>query len=98
MVNEGIGKLSDIQEVNLLEEDALPESDFYTFHNRKLDAHFVTVRNPKEDMYSLTRRAGKLALKVAEEVITEPTNASYLGVRQRSYHFFYYNNFFLKVN
>ncbi len=87
VVNEGIGKLSDIQEVNLLEEDALPESDFYTFHNRKLDAHFVTVRNPKEDMYSLTRRAGKLALKVAEEVITEPTNASYLGVRQRSYHY-----------
>ena len=87
VVNEGIGKLSDIQEVNLLEEDALPESDFYTFHNRKLDAHFVTVRNPKEDMYSLTRQAGKLALKVAKEVITEPTNASYLGVRQRSYHY-----------
>ncbi len=87
VVNEGSGKLADIQEVDLLVEDALPESDFYTFHNQTLDPHFVTVRNPKEDMYSLTRQAGKLALKAAPEVITEPTNASYLGVRQRSYHY-----------
>lgn len=87
VVNEGEGRLTDILNVDLSEEDALPEQDFYTFHNRALDPHFVTVRNPKPDMYSLERIPGKLALKTAAEVITAPTTASYLGVRQKSYNY-----------
>ena len=47
----------------------------------------MTVRNPKPDMYSLERIPGKLALKTAAEVITAPTTASYLGVRQKSYNY-----------
>lgn len=85
VVNEGEGKLTEVVGVDLLEEDTLPERDFYTFHDRVLDLHFVTVRNPKPDMYSLEKTPGKLALKTAAEVITEPTSASYLGVRQKSY-------------
>ena len=37
VVNEGEGRLTDILDVDLSEEDALPEQDFYTFHDRALD-------------------------------------------------------------
>ncbi|MDE7298171.1 MAG: glycoside hydrolase family 43 protein [Lachnospiraceae bacterium] len=86
VVNDGVGILNEFQQVGLPEVCELPENSCYTFHTRTLDPHFVTVRNPKPDMYELAGN-GSLILKTSPETITEKTNASYLGIRQKSYHY-----------
>ena len=86
VVNDGIGILNEYQQVELPEVCELPESSCLTFYAETLNPRFVTVRNPKPDMYRLPGN-GSLVLKTAPEMITEKTNASYLGIRQQSYHY-----------
>ena len=86
VVNDGVGILNEYQEVGLPEVCELPESSCLSFYTKTLDPHFVTVRNPKPDMYQLPGN-GSLVLKTAPEMITEKRNASYLGIRQCSYHY-----------
>lgn len=87
VVNAGIGHLTERVEIGLPEEECIPQSSLYTFDREKLQPQFVTVRNPKPDMYTLDAAAGRLRLTTAPETITERTSASYLGLRQPGYHY-----------
>ena len=63
------------------------EHDHFHFYTDKLDDRFLGIMKRNVDMYSLKERTGFLRLYTRKEVIGKKENASYLGVRQKSYRF-----------
>ncbi len=85
VVNSGIGRLEDTVEGPDLPPapvKELPERE--EFDGDLLSYHFIYLRNPKMENYSLTARKGYLRMKLAPESITELVSPSYLGIRQTS--------------
>ncbi len=87
IINEGIGKLEEqvILPTLTVEEKKLPKQSTYHFNQKQLDYAFVMLRNPREDMYSLSSRDGFLRLALSPENLYEQSNPSYIGVRQQGY-------------
>lgn len=63
------------------------EHDSFHFYGKKLDERFVSIHRCRETMYSLTERPGFLRLYTRKEKISDKADASYLGIRQKSYQF-----------
>lgn len=83
VINKGIGLLEDtIKLPNLLPEPVakLPEKE--DFDRDKLPFHFVHLRNPKAENYSLSERKGYLRLKLAPEKIADLVSPSFVCIRQ----------------
>ncbi|UJH90636.1 glycoside hydrolase family 43 protein [Antarcticibacterium sp. 1MA-6-2] len=53
------------------------------FENKKLDLHWLFLRNPKEDWYSLKDREGYLVMKTRAETVSGTANPSFLSHRQQ---------------
>lgn len=94
VVNPGIGILTKEVKIDLPEwipaagKSALPGSDRnYRFTEMEaLGDEFLLLRNPKEDMYLLTKERG-LSLKLGKETLTEKASPSYVSIRQQHHSF-----------
>lgn len=90
VINAGIGKIEEQVEIPLEEyrfgKEEM-EHDHFHFYTDKLDDRFLGIMKRNVDMYSLKERTGFLRLYTRKEVIGKKENASYLGVRQKSYRF-----------
>lgn len=83
VVNKGIGLL----EATVKTPDLPPApvegiSEREDFDCDRLPFHYVSLRNPKQENYSLTDRKGYLRLRLAPEKITELASPTYVCVRQ----------------
>lgn len=90
VINPGIGKLT--EEVELpFEEYTFPKEvgsvDNIHFDSATLDERLVGIENINSNFYSLKDRPGYLRLFARPERIEEICNPSYLGLRQKEYHF-----------
>lgn len=85
VINAGIGKLEQEVTLSLEEVKKVPKSSTYHFTTNQLDDSFVMLRNPKDKMYSLTKRENFLRLFLFKESLKEESNPSYLAVRQKDY-------------
>jgi xylan 1,4-beta-xylosidase len=87
IINQGIGKLEEqvLLPASPAIEKKLPKPSTYHFNQKQLDYAFVMLRNPREDMYSLSEREGFLRLYLSKEKLCEKSNPSYIGVRQQGY-------------
>lgn len=86
VVNDGIGI---IEATFTLDHDPVytqPLPTTYHFHQETLHKSLVRLRNPKEECYSLTERAGWLRMYAAEHTLKDIASPSYVGVRQQHYH------------
>lgn len=57
------------------------------FDQPELPMHFLYLRNPKFENYSLTDKPGCLALKAAPDLLSSTGTPSYVSVRQQSFDF-----------
>lgn len=83
VINKGIGLLEPTvkgPELPPFEGRPVPEKE--DFDLDQLPYHFVFLRNPVQENYSLSERKGYLRLKLAPEKLTELTSPSYVGIRQ----------------
>lgn len=83
VVNKGIGLLEDTVKVPNLPwtpVEQLPEVDDFDY--QALPFHYVYLRNPKMDKYSLTDRPSYMRLYLDAGKITELVSPSYIGLRQ----------------
>jgi alpha-N-arabinofuranosidase len=83
VINKGVGLLeATVKTPELLPAPVakLPERE--DFDCERLPYHFVHLRNPKPENYSLTERKGYLRLRLAPEKITELVSPTYIGIRQ----------------
>ncbi len=83
VINKGIGLLEDTVEVPNL--DMVPVEEIpikEEFDGEKLPYHFIYLRNPRMENYSLSERKGYLRIKLAPEKIIDKVSPSYIGVRQ----------------
>lgn len=83
VVNVGIGRLEDTvigPDLEPAPVEAVPERE--DFDGDKLPYHFLWLRNPKPENYSLSERKGYLRMKLAQESITELVSPSFVGIRQ----------------
>lgn len=90
VINAGIGTLETGVELPLVPYRFAKEvtrHDSFHFYGKKLDERFVSIHRRSEQMYSLTERPGFLRLYTRKEKISEKADASYLGIRQKSYNF-----------
>jgi alpha-N-arabinofuranosidase len=83
VVNKGIGLLENSVEVpNLPKFIVEPVQDREDFDGDSLPFHFIYLRNPIPQNYSLKERKGYLRIKLAPDRMLERGNPSYVGVRQ----------------
>ena len=83
LVNPGKGIVEDtIEFPNLPETPVEPLPETEDFDIDKLPHHFIYLRNPVTENYSLDAREGYLRIKLAKEKITEKVSPSYVGIRQ----------------
>ena len=85
VINKGIGLIEDTVQVpnlKMVPTDPVPELE--DFNDIKLPYHFLHLRNPKFENYSLQERVGYLRMKLAPEKITDLVSPSYVGIRQTS--------------
>ena len=90
VINPGIGKLEDKVELPLSEyrfKKEITEHDHFRFYGEKLDERLLGIIRQNETMYSLKERPGYLRLFLKKEVISKKEAVSYMGVRQKNYHF-----------
>lgn len=91
VVNPGIGVLEDQVETGIeVDADKVVGLSFekeYYFTEDKLPFEMVTVRNPDENMFSLTENKGNLRLYGRNKTINEQDNASYIAIRQKHYEY-----------
>ncbi len=83
VVNKGIGLVeSTVEAPNLPESliDSVPDRE--DFEGERLPFHFLYLRNPNPENYSLSARKGYLRMKLAPDRMSERTNPTYIGVRQ----------------
>lgn len=90
VISPGVGRLEHTLEIPLAEcrfDREIGKRDHFEFYDERLDDRFVGVIKRDEEMYSLKEREGFLRLYTRKEEIGKTENASYLGVRQKSYSF-----------
>lgn len=85
IVNEGVGKLEDVVDIELPSCEVLKRKHCYHFYTKELEQSFVCLRNPKESMYEILEKEGVLRLFLQPETLTELASPTYLGVRQEEY-------------
>jgi Beta-xylosidase len=87
VINKGIGMLTEEVEIDLPVYRIPEPVQTYHFFGEKLDDRMLRLRNPKEEMYSLTDRAGFLRLKLSEIALSERDTPTFVGIRQSNYHY-----------
>lgn len=88
IVNEGIGLVEPEMEAPKLPVTRyLPENACDHFEKDTLDYKYMFLRNPADDMYSLTRRKSYLSLKVRPETLFENENPSFVVRRQQHFNY-----------
>ena len=83
LINKGIGLIEStvkLPNLPITPVDPLPEKE--DFDNDKLPLHFLYLRNPKFENYSLRGEKGYLRMRLAAEKLTELVSPSFVGVRQ----------------
>lgn len=83
VVNKGIGLIEATVEIPDLEPapvEIVAEKE--EFDTDKLPYHFIYLRNPKLENYSLTKRNGYLRMKLAPEKIIDKVSPCFVGIRQ----------------
>lgn len=87
IINEGIGMLSDYDDLGIEEYKIEPEELCYHFDSSKLNDKFLVLRNPSDNLYSLTDRPGYLRLNLKNVGLDQLDNPAYVCVRQESYNY-----------
>lgn len=87
IINEGKGMLSDYDDLGIKEYKSEPEESCYHFDGDKLSDKFLVLRNPSDDLYSLTERPGYLRLYLKNVGLDQLDNPAYVCVRQESYNY-----------
>ncbi|MDR3597271.1 glycoside hydrolase family 43 protein [Clostridium sp.] len=87
VVNPGSGILELEQEHELLEYQVEPKEACYHFYGKELDDSWMFLRNPSENLYSLTEKEGCLRLHLKEQSLKDLDNPAYIGIRQKDYHY-----------
>lgn len=90
VISAGVGRLEDEVELPLEEYrfgKEVMEHDHFHFFGDRLDDRLLGIIKRDMVMYSLKERKGFLRLYTRKEEIGAKVNASYLGVRQKSYCF-----------
>ena len=85
VVNPGIGRLEDMFEIPG-EGDAtryFDECRSYTFSNNILPPEFLSLRNNREQVMSLSERPGYLRLYMRKDTLKDLAEPAYLAVRQQ---------------
>ena len=83
VVNVGVGKIEDtVEGPELIPAPVEPVPVREEFDGATLPYHFLYLRNPKPENYSLSVRKGYLRMKLASECITELVSPSFVGLRQ----------------
>lgn len=83
LINPGKGIIEDtIPAPDLKEEEYEPVPGFDDFDYDTLPFHYMYVRNPDTDMYSLTERKGFMRLKLSPEVINGTSSPTLICRRQ----------------
>lgn len=83
LINRGVGLVESTVKVPNLPSspvDPLPEKE--DFNNDILPMHFLYLRNPNMDNYSLEDRPGYLRMRLAPEKLTELVSPSMVCIRQ----------------
>lgn len=88
IMSSGTGKLEMTYPVpDLPESKLMIPSACDHFDEDQLDFKWNFLRTPREEFYSLSERAGFLALKLRPQRITEQANPSFVGRRQQHLNF-----------
>ena len=82
VVNPGIGQLTKELEIDLDPDYMEPEDNVYHFYKSELDYRLVLLRNPQENLYSLTEKSGYLRLFLDKATLAECDSPAYIGTRQ----------------
>ena len=83
LINRGIGLIESTFKVpNLPSSPVEPLPEKEDFDNDKLPLHFLYLRNPNLDNYSLEERKGYLRMRLAPEKLTELVSPTFVSVRQ----------------
>jgi alpha-N-arabinofuranosidase len=83
IINQGIGLLEETVEIPDLTSvpvELIPEKE--DFDGDKLPYHFIFLRNPRQNNFSLTQRKGYLRMRLAPEKVTDQVSPSFVGFRQ----------------
>ncbi|KAJ3197987.1 hypothetical protein HK101_010237 [Irineochytrium annulatum] len=83
VVNEGRGILEEQGTLDLKPVPVEPQLRFDHFDSDRLGLQWMFLRNPQEDLYSLTERKGYLRLKLKPQTLKEKENSSFVCLRQR---------------
>lgn len=83
VVNRGLGKLEEQGVLNLPAAPVVPDLRCEHFDHDRLGLQWMFLRNPQEDLYSLTERKGYLRLKLKPQTLKELENSSFVCLRQR---------------
>ncbi|SCY97571.1 alpha-N-arabinofuranosidase [Paenibacillus polysaccharolyticus] len=83
VVKQGLGKLEEQGVLNLPAVPVEPDLRCENFDNDELGLQWMFLRNPQENLYSLTERKGYLRLKLKPQTLKELENSSFVCVRQR---------------
>ncbi|MCR1950736.1 glycoside hydrolase family 43 protein [Clostridium sp. DSM 100503] len=87
IINKGKGILQLEQEIPTNEFKIEDKEKCYHFYGDRLDHRFLFLRNPSNNLYSLTERKGALRLYLKEENLNDLGNPAYIGLRQEEYKF-----------
>lgn len=84
IVNPGIGRLENTIELPFEEDvkNQRTKGRIWHFYDNELPIEALLLRNPKENLYSLTEREGFLRLHLQEETLEESKNSAFVGFRQ----------------
>ncbi|MGN0980119.1 MAG: hypothetical protein ACI4PT_07290 [Candidatus Avoscillospira sp.] len=63
------------------------EQRVYTFENTDPEIHWCCLRHPRREHYAFDRDAGRLILHGSAVTLEEPSNPTFLGIRQREFQF-----------
>ncbi len=87
VVNPGSGVLQLEQEHELEEYEIEPKEYCYHFYGKTLENNWMFLRNPSENLYSLSEREGCLRLYLKEQSLKNLDNPAYIGIRQKDYYY-----------
>lgn len=90
VVNPGIGHVEDtVIAPDLPPYEVKPISELEDFDNDSIPYHFMYLRNPNFNKYSLSERKGYLRLMAAPETIMELSSPTFVCIRQTGISFDY---------
>ncbi|HKL99049.1 MAG TPA: glycoside hydrolase family 43 protein [Mobilitalea sp.] len=90
VMNKGIGLVErEINMPNLTPAPVAELPDTHDFECDRLPLHFIYLRNPNMENYSLDVRKGFLRIKLAPEKLSELASPSYVGIRQTGMSFIF---------